>query len=549
MDRHAMLLGLGLISGVLVLPCASGATWTWAGGSAAWDNSTTAVWAGATAPGVPAGGDTVNLTHNTAGDIAVDFASTAMAGTYGTASTWYGPVTLGNAGGGTTTLQVGTGDSLFVNPLTVTPGGKLSVSGGLVRGYGTATKPTTTLTATGGAIDFTGGTVHFFTLDANGSAGPVQVTFGSGSTVSLDTGYMPNSYVGGGANAVTVTESGGNVTGCNLTIGANTAYTLSSGTLTMHNLYVNSGAVLTQNGGALADMTWDDGFRVRSGGTFNFNAGTLPTAAGAKFTVEAGGILNLTGVLDTLGTASVLQGVGTFDGVQYGLNGVGRVIADGRGTPGDLDIAYGYVVSWRAKRPFTDATENPTSGTRGWYAVNKGRLILPRTGSNTGGCYQPNWVRSANGTSYTIGDSWDDTTPDLVNSAKVVFTGLSDNAAGFITETLYAPDRADVPAMTGVHHMVGVYDFSLTGNTYTSYDLTIRYDQLSASVWESYMRLYHYNGSSWVDVTATLDTTNKWITATGQTSFSLFAIGAVPEPASGALFLGLLLACRRRARR
>lgn len=558
--RHAV---AGLCLAAAVAHTAGAATTAWTGGSAIWSDGNGAVWSA----GVPVGGDTVNLTQSTAGSIAIDFASTAMLGTYGTASTWFGPVTLANAGGGTTTLAVGSGDSLYVNPMTVGPGGKLSVTAGTARTYGTGTYPTTYLTMTGGSLEVSGtGTVNGGFLVADTLVGPVSISVSGSATLRMEDNGAINKafYLDSATQPIAFNIAGGTVYGRNLRVGRN--------------------ATLNQSGGSITGIDWSYGLRIATGGTYNFTGGTINSASGAKFAVDNGGTVNQTGTLTSRGTTingtyllgnastngtltagydglnmantGLLRGWGTIGGSNRAMNGSGTVIADGYGTARDLDVAYGFTWDSDNIRPFTNAVDNPTTGTAGWYAVNQGRLLLPRTGANSGppspgAPEQNNWVRASNGNAYSIGETWNDATPDLVNSARVVFTGLTDNAAGYLSETLYAVDRSDIfrDSLPGnAYDLMGVYDFALTGNTFTAFDLTIRYDHLAAGTLESAIRLLHRVGGVWVDVTGGVDTTNKLVTATGQTSFSLFAVG-VPEPGAGVLALLLAGACALRRRR
>jgi hypothetical protein len=554
-QRH---LARALLLAAAIGGTAQAAATNWTGSSATWNDSNGAVWDN----GYPVGADTVNLTQATAGDITVDFASTALAGTYGTLATWFGPVTLANAGGGTTTLAVGTGDSLFVNPMTIGPGGKLSVSDGTVRTYGTGTVPTTYLTMTGGTLEVSGtGTVNGGFLVADTLVGPVTISVSGSANLRMEDNGAINKafYLDSATQPITFNIAGGTVYG--------------------HNLRVGRNATLNQSGGSITGIDWTYGLRIADGGTYNFSGGTINSASGAKFAVDNGGTVNQTGTLASRGTTingtyflgnastsgtltagydglsmastGLLRGWGTVGGSNRAMFGSGTVIADGYGTPRDLDIAFGFTWETDNIRPFTNTTDNPTTGTRGWYAVNQGRLLLPRTGSNSASTEQSNWVRATNGNAYSIGETWNDATPDLVNSARVVFTGLTDNAAGYLSETLYAIDRADIfrdslPATA--YDLLGVYDFALVGNTFTSFDLTIRYDHLAAGSLEGAIRLLHRVGGVWVDVTGSVDTTNKLVTAYGQSSFSLFAIG-VPEPGAGVLALLLAGGCALRRRR
>lgn len=113
----------------------------------------------------------------------------------------------------------------------------------------------------------------------------------------------------------------------------------------------------------------------------------------------------------------------------------GQVIADGEGVERDLDFSRFAAMSYRN-------TEANRSGTNGWFAVNKGRLKLPRclprkTASYrcVGDCYDLNYANEANDVNMSN---------RLSNTFSCVFKGAElDN---FIFSELYATDRSDIPA-------------------------------------------------------------------------------------------------------
>jgi hypothetical protein len=113
----------------------------------------------------------------------------------------------------------------------------------------------------------------------------------------------------------------------------------------------------------------------------------------------------------------------------------GQVIADGEGVERDLDFSRFGSLSYRN-------TQANSSGTNGWFAVNKGRLKLPRclprkTASYTctGDCYDLNY---ANETSVGVASN------RLANTFSCVFQGAALN--NFVFSELYAADRRDIPA-------------------------------------------------------------------------------------------------------
>jgi len=112
-----------------------------------------------------------------------------------------------------------------------------------------------------------------------------------------------------------------------------------------------------------------------------------------------------------------------------GIVHYGQIIADGEGVMRDLDFSRFGALHYAT----TDA--NP-SGTNGWFAVNKGRLKLPRSLPNRSG-YK------------CVGDCFDanvdlgGTSRRLANIFNYEFTGAElDN---FVFSELYATDREDIP--------------------------------------------------------------------------------------------------------
>ncbi len=117
-----------------------------------------------------------------------------------------------------------------------------------------------------------------------------------------------------------------------------------------------------------------------------------------------------------------------------GLTHHGQVIADGEGVARDLDFSRFGALNFSS----TDA--NP-SGTNGWFAVNKGRLRLPRS-----------WPRKSDA-AFCVGDHYSldySKTPGgnvasnrLANTFSATFTGAG--TGNYLFADLYATDRDDIP--------------------------------------------------------------------------------------------------------
>lgn len=124
-------------------------------------------------------------------------------------------------------------------------------------------------------------------------------------------------------------------------------------------------------------------------------------------------------------------GKGATDGSNLRMMMYGQVTADGEGENRDLDLARFRTVGLLAEK--TLASVN-ACGTNGWYALNKGRLLLPASqpisssGYNTVGAYP------------TAG------TALFVNSFVFAASGLTYGSGTYVHAMLYAPDRNDIPA-------------------------------------------------------------------------------------------------------
>ena len=160
-----------------------------------------------------------------------------------------------------------------------------------------------------------------------------------------------------------------------------------------------------------------------------------------------------------------------------GLTHHGQVIADGEGVARDLDFSRFGALNFSS----TDAN---SSGTNGWFAVNKGRLRLPRS-----------WPRKSDA-AFCVGDHYSldySATPGgnvasnrLANTFSATFTGAS--TGNYIFADLYATDRDDIPAgLAEIHpdRVISVWRIGLfddgpdadepeTPSSFTSAELRIR---------------------------------------------------------------------------
>jgi hypothetical protein len=297
------------------------------------------------------------------------------------------------------------------------------------------------------------------------------------------------------------------------TAGQSGQYTATAGNLYTRGLHIadvaDSSGTLTLNAGVTYtnySLNGSADQRIAIGATSGAGTGTfeikglnnIANAGGGGFTQV---YLNQTGVIRGYGTLSA-----------YGLLQVnGRVIADGYGSDQTLALGAG-------NDPLTSTVENTTD--RGLYAVNGGKLTLKNL-----------TIASDNSTS-NWGEDASDTEIDLVNSARIAFTG---SAGGTLTGSLLATDRTDVPA--GLQRSIGVWQ--MTSPNFTSAVLTFRYDDgalAAQGISEGTIQLQRYDGSAWVDVAVTQDAANNRVTTSpispiddGQGYLGLFAIHAPPQ--------------------
>ena len=350
--------------------------------------------------------------------------------------------------------------------------------------------------------------------------------------------------IGGGNGTATVNQTAGNIYSAgyiNLSTGG--TYNISGGNCTNGTLYVNG--TINQTGGNFYNLydtvvgsqatgtgvlsITSGSFRSRgfniartpdscgivtlSGGTFSMNnnnsgveahfeigansgagSGTLVlkgVTVGTSVTASSGMVVNATGVIRGYGTISVGAALAVL---------AGRVIADGEGIDRTLDLS-----SLGATSNFTDNVTN-----KGWFAVNHGKLLLPKVSIN-----------AATTNVYNLGESPEDTTIDLVNSARLEFTGLT-GSSGSLTGAVYAVDRPEAYAANG--WKVSVHEFITNGIAASKCALTIRYDDSAAMGRDAQIVMHRWNGSTWDMVPSTVDVANHWITATNLTSLGRFTL-------------------------
>lgn len=172
--------------------------------------------------------------------------------------------------------------------------------------------------------------------------------------------------------------------------------------------------------------------------------------------------------------------------------GRGQLVGDGEGQSASLD--FHRIVS------VTSLFGNPAEGTNGWFAVNKGEVLFPRTWFGNG---ESTVTRSVGTDGKREGD------PDFVNSVKATVTGVTDSN-NYFRGGVCATDRDDVhleALPTSSVAPLGVWKLGLfktldgfDGARYNTVSLTFRYDQTKVPQNCQSLKLLRWNGSRWTKV-------------------------------------------------
>jgi hypothetical protein len=190
--------------------------------------------------------------------------------------------------------------------------------------------------------------------------------------------------------------------------------------------------------------------------------------------------------------AGRIYGYGSI-GLHGELEQNGVVIADGYGKPRDLNLSSFSSID--------NTIDNAPGGNNGYFARHGGRLLLPPV-DITSGLSTVTWGENAN-----------DSQLDLINSARLTFTGV--DHPGQHSIALYAPDRADVPAAPAGVQFASIWhgDFDSLGEN--SIGVTLRYDDtFTPGIAGTNVQLWTFNGAGWQNQSgANLDVTNGLISA------------------------------------
>ena len=284
-----------------------------------------------------------------------------------------------------------------------------------------------------------------------------------------------------------------------------------------------SGFILGTTADNVADLTLRENARIT--GLYRLNATTLYSGYGAYIRLEGGRIEFKPQDYSTRDSISFGREANSSDGIGR-ISGYGvfartdiasptsgkympmtcrmfdfAFTADGMGEERDLDM--------RSISSFNGARHDNATGTNGWYAVNKGRLLYPRAG----------WIvgRYADSPAFMIGDYYKAGTneygevkaPTLVNSISAEPTTGGTGGNAYVYAALYAADRTDYPAnvLRGMPGKVAsvwrIGTSKSKWNTdepespwtdWTAMKLTFRYDR-SAVLDGLPLKLYHHDGT------------------------------------------------------
>ena len=363
---------------------------------------------------------------------------------------------------------------------------------------------TGTMTVSGGVFRTTSGfdKGNIYVANAEGSTGEFSL---SGGTVDLS--YQ---LVVGNRGHGTFTMDGGTLVTSRQGVLGNVAGSFGEAHLISAESYQNAYDLFVGNGGdghLVVESTFPDvkcrtlqiGVEAGSHGVVEMNGGKFATGATTtSYIGKSGhGELYLHGgeifgpskgvvvVRDSADAFGLVRGWGRFstEGAASKRSFNGLVIADGFGETHDLDFgtsSYAF--------PCESKLEN--TSTNGYYAVNKGRLVIPpyvlQQGTNTVA-----WC-----------EAQDDDEIDMVNSASFVLDIKQPKKNMKFYGDLYAPDRADVPALSKSKNPIGIWNFTFT-EPLNSADITVRYDAAAAKNMTPSLLRYDETQAEWVDTEAT----------------------------------------------
>ncbi len=236
--------------------------------------------------------------------------------------------------------------------------------------------------------------------------------------------------------------------------------------LTIGNFYLHGPATLAMRGGSVfLDVNPDNPDYIQNG---SFNPISLnPYRTAALGSIRGWGKVAFSDPVTYIATPAH----------PCGMTHYGQVVADGEGVTRDLDFSRAGTLNY-------SSTEANPSGTNGWFAVNKGRLRLPRSLSRTSNAAF--CVGDCSTLDYAATPRTSAATKRLANTFSATFTGAA--TGNYIFADLYASDRDDIPVGIDAIHpdkVISVWRIGLfsdgpeadepsTPSDFTSADLRFR---------------------------------------------------------------------------
>ena len=329
------------------------------------------------------------------------------------------------------------------------------------------------------SLSYTGLGSHDLSVNRSTEEYPLRITNGIAavaSTLSIGTFFVS------GYSPVVRVESGGSLSTTILNIGGAS----SRGRLLIE------GSTVTVSGTNYVGGVTSDGFSeiVLSNGTLRLTKASDMDATAAN--LYLGKNEGRYGILR--GWGSVVKG----SNVARMMLGDGMIVGDGFGEQHELDL---HTLASIRSVWYTESAV-PADTTNGWYAVNKGAVLFPRTWFN---------ASAYNGLVGAYGKTDADT--NFVNSVQVIVGGgLSTSGKYRFQGGVFAEDRDDVhadelPSNKGV---VGIWKLGLFTDSdtpsvqnFTSCRLTFRYDQTTTKPGDK-LALLRWEESKWVKVAETV---------------------------------------------
>jgi hypothetical protein len=264
--------------------------------------------------------------------------------------------------------------------------------------------------------------------------------------------------------------------------------------------------------------------------TLGANAATVVGDQGSGVLVLKGGSIAGTGNSADLIVRNNAAGYGLFrgwgtHGSSRQINNNGLIIADGEGVETNLNLTtldgYSTTEAW------ANSIEN--SSTNGWYAVNKGRLMLANKS-----------VAVTNlPSSYNWGEPQGDAQIDLVNSLRLTFASIAGTSPYFRFYLLASDRTSDLPPMPSNRRIIGAWEGFFSGTSFGTLGLEFRYDHVAAA--GRVPNIYRYNTATaaWDPVATTVLSDYRLsvsgLTAQGTAKIGLFA--AAVSPTTGTTIL------------